>query len=449
MAFRKNDLEICVARFVDNHVPRGSPVILGFSGGVDSSALFHLLQKSHVRCHVVHVDHGWRQESASEAEILRQRVEKLGIPFSCFRLPPCPKGENIEDWSRTERMTCFAKVASGIGTEFVFLAHQADDQVEVVLKRFLEGASVLKFRGIRPVEKMNSLTIMRPLLSVRRSCLLSYLHEHSIPYLEDPTNKDTAFLRARMREVVFPFLRQSFGKEFDNSLLRICHEAADLEQYVREECLRRFCIHVYPDAAFATVRGEEDPSPFLVRCLVDQLKECVRLPSFSRQQVEAAVAIFCGARSGARQFLVGRGGVFAEHRFFAAFHETPKTVEATALNQHEGSCTVGSWEVSWKPSTAFPPEIRDWKELFSGAVTTWHIPKQPFSLCPTNDQLYRTIKGSASPVVSLRPFVPAIVQAFRLVADPLSGYTIPLPLGSDCYAITIQRTGIARICSPC
>jgi tRNA(Ile)-lysidine synthetase-like protein len=390
------------------------------------------------------VDHGWREESAREAKVLEQRVGALGIPFSSFRLPPCPKRENIEDWSRRQRMSCFTTAASAIGTGIVFLAHQADDQSEVVFKRFLEGASLTKFRGIRPVEKMHSLTLMRPLLSIRRAALLAYLQKHALPYFEDPSNKDISFLRARMREIVFPFLRDTFGKEFDNSLLRVSNESADLEQYIHEECSRRFTIHTLHNDAFATVNGDEPPSPFLVRCLVDHLKDCVRLPSFSRQQVEAAVETFCGVPSGARHFFVGSGGLFAESRFFAAFHDKPHVIEEKCFYEQEGECRIGSWEISWKPSIASWQETRDWKDLFSGTATIWYIPKCPFSICPTSNQLLRTVHrlpGSFPPIVSLRSFVPAIVQAFRLVVDPLSGYTVALSPGSSCLAVTIQRMG--------
>jgi len=445
---RNNDLENHVSRFLEAYVPEDSPFIIGFSGGVDSSALLHLIHKACCgtkrRCHVVHVDHGWREESAEEAKMLEQRVEALGIPFFCYRLPPCPKGENIEDWSRDQRMGCLKNASSVIGTDIVFLAHQADDQLEVVLKRFLEGASLLKFRGIRSIEKRQSLTIMRPLLSIRRSVLLSYLHAHSLPYLNDPTNKDTTFLRARMREVVFPFLRDTFGKEFDNSILRVCHEAADLEQYIADERERRFILHETPDAIFATVRDADLPSPFLVRSIIDHLRGLADLPSFSRSQVEAAADAFCGSSKGARSFYIGEGGMLAERRFLAVFRKKPEPVEPTYVVEREGVCTIGGWNIRWKPARASTSELHDTKGLFSGAVTTVYIPQQPFTICPTSDRLLRTIRtcvGRSSLAVSLRPYVPAIVQAFRLVADPLTGYTISLPTGTPCCAVTVQRSG--------
>ena len=442
----RSDIEDHVARFMDGHVDAAVPCILGFSGGVDSSALLHLLHRSAAVAshpvHVVHVDHGWRQESAAEAAMLEKRVSSLGIPFTCFRLPSCPAGENIEDWSRRQRMACFSTVASSLGTSIILLAHQADDQAEVVFKRFLEGASLTKFRGMRPVERIGGLTLIRPLLAIRRAALLSYLHDRSLPYLQDPTNTDTSYLRARMRETIFPYLRQTFGKEFDNSILRVANESADLELYLHEQCARSFSIHNTPDAAFATPRGEEPPAPFLARCLVDHLKESLCLQSFSRHQVEAAVEAFCGKPSGVRRFFVGRGGLFAESGFFAAFREKLNPIEVTLCDEQEGRTTVGSWEVTWKLATAVQPEQKDWKELFSGALATWYIPPHPFCLCPTTDRLIRTIKSHSrrSPhIVSLRPFIPSCVQSFRLVADPLSGYTVPLPIGSVCYAVTMRK----------
>lgn len=448
---KNNDLENHVARFINNQLPKGSSFLVGFSGGVDSTALLHLLHRSSVcathRCHVLHVDHGWREESAHEATVLERRVSSLGIPFSCIRLPKCPSGENIEDWSRRQRLKWFSDTASSLGCRAVLLAHQADDQVEVVLKRFLEGSSVTKFRGMRSVENRNSLTIMRPLLSIRRSLLLDYLHDHSIPYLIDPTNKDTSFLRARMREVVFPFLRESFGKEFDATLLRIANESADLERFVHEECSKQFIIHKFRtdqtcDVAFASVRDGSSPSPFLVRCLVDQLKESVGLSCLSRFQVERAVEIFCGRPAGAKHFYSGKGGVIAESGFFAAFAQMPQPIETIDVQGTEGCKTIGPWEISWKPSLAPSENSISWHALFSENSITWYVPQQPFSICRVNDQIVRTLPRQQvlSPsFVSLRPFVPALSQAFRLVVEPLSGYTIPLSPGSACFAVTIQR----------
>lgn len=439
------DLENQVARFVEANVVPDRLSLIGVSGGVDSTALLHLLlfcsKQLGLRFHVVHIDHGWRKESAAEAVTVEKRVQELGFPFSCFRLIPCPEGENIEDWSRRQRLECFKKAGSALGTDSVFLAHQADDQTEVVLKRFLEGSSVMKFRGMRAVERSESLTILRPLLFVRRSTLLSYLNDLSLPYLLDPSNHDLSFLRPRLRDVVFPFLRTNFGKEFDDSLLRISHEASDLEEFISEEVGRRFSFHVAEGCAFAEAR-EEHSSPFLARCCIDVLKERLSLSAFSRSQVEGAVNVFCGPADEARSFFIGDSCLFAEKGFFAAFCHKPSPVPKVEIKEEQGALTVGEWHISWRPATEESSKKGGWKELFSGTPVSLRIPNLPFTISRANEAMLRLVKRSGAPTarfVSLRPFLPVVSQGFRLVADSISGYTIPLPPGNQFLAVTIRK----------
>ncbi len=428
------------------HVPPHAPCIVGFSGGVDSSALLHILHTIGIRCHAVHVDHGWREESAAEASLLEQRTKALGIPFSCFRLPPCPQGDNPEDWSRRERMACFSSVADRLGIRIVLLAHQADDQEEVVLKRVLEGASLHTFRGMRPVDARGELTIVRPLLSIRREELLGYLHARAIPYLTDPSNADSRYLRARMRETIFPLLRASFGKEFGDSLLRVAREALELDHYLHEECARRFALYEGRGVAFG-IAQEEGSYPFLVRSLIDRVRTRAVLPSLSRQQVERAVETFCGSAPGVRRFFIGEGGMVVEKGLAAAFSTKPHLITPTSFTEPAGTSIMGPWEICWRPSLVSGAESGGWKELFSGAAVMLEIPLFPFTLCPSSDRLLRRVRKQRPRCSCLRPYVPSIVQraisdgdfqAIQLVADPLTGYTIPLPTGSPCCAVTIK-----------
>ena len=448
VALKITDLTNHVVRFFNDYLPQGSSFIFGCSGGVDSTALLHLIHdacdRMNFQCHVVYVDHGWRKESADEAQILEKQVAALGFPFFSYQLSPFPGGENLEDWSRRERLSCFSKAASSIGTDVVVLAHQADDQMEVVLKRFLEGASLTKFRGMRPVERHSGLTIMRPLLSIQREDLLTYLHTHGFLYFEDPTNKDTTFLRARMREVVFPFLRQSFGKEFGKSLLRIADESAALEEFVRQECQRKFVIDSYPGVIFAT--ATEEPSPFLARALIDDVGRQASLACLSRQQGIDAAEAFFGRGGGIRRFYGGEGALFAEKNGLVAFSTRPLRIECCFVEATEGSISSGSWSVSWRPSIAQPRSQNCWKDLYNGEPQSMDIPDLPFTISPSSDRLLRTISKrdkKNDSMASLRPFIPAFVQAFELVADPLTEYTIPIEPGRCCYRVTIQHLSIS------
>jgi hypothetical protein len=336
-------------------------------------------------------------------------------------------------------MAAFRSVAASLATDVIVLAHQADDQAEVVMKRFFEGASLLKFRGMRAVEKRDGLTILRPLLSVRRGDLLSFLHERRLPHFIDPSNSDTSFLRARMRVEMVPVLERSFGKGVANSLLRVADESAALEEFVRNECERRFVVLRGHGSVFVSAADER--APFLVRSMVERVREELSLPAPSRGVVEGIVRTFCGRPSGARSFLVGEGGFFVESRFLAAFQRRPPPIEELSFEGAVGQHQIGCWKISWQPSIA-EPNVIDWFSLFAKKAVSWYIPAQPFWVCRMSDRLLRTAgrRSADMSFVALRPFVPAVVQAFTLVADPLSGYTVALKPGSPCYEVTLQNS---------
>ena len=434
-----------VRRFFDTHLSSGLPFVFGCSGGVDSSALLHLLHE--VGCtggHIVHIDHGWRPESSEEAMVLSERAAVLGWPCTIVRLGAAPAGVNIEDWCRTERMKAFRSVADSLGTDVVVVAHQADDQTEVVMKRFFEGASLTKFRGMRAVEKREGLTILRPLLSVRRKDLLSFLHDRNIPYFTDPTNGDTSFLRARMRVDMVPILERSFGKGVAKSLQRVAEESAALEEFIRHECEQRFIVQRGHGAVF--VKASDEISPFLMRSMVERIRKDLSLPAPSRGVVEGIVRTFCDRPLGARSFFVGEGGFFVESGFLAAFYKRLPPIEELLCDTAVGQHHIGGWKISWKPSIV-EENTPDWFSLFAKKAVSWYIPDQPFRLCRMSDRLLRTVglKSKERPFVALRPFIPAVVQAFTLVADPLSGYTVALKPGSRCYEVTIQHSTEDRV----
>ncbi len=213
-----------VIPFLRKYWNQEQPLLLGFSGGPDSMALLHLLLQVKLPLHLAHIDHGMREESREEAERIASYAKKLGLPFHLRTLREIT-GSNLEERFREERRQFFHELCGEFSFQAVLLAHHADDQAEVVLKRILEGSRLYNIGGMAPTDEQEGVNFWRPLLGMRKEILLNFLEKKKIAFFEDQTNKNLHYLRARMREEIFPFLEEKFGKQVRNSLCRLGEEA--------------------------------------------------------------------------------------------------------------------------------------------------------------------------------------------------------------------------------
>ena len=225
-----------VKNFLQGRSLSGKPLLLGYSGGPDSKALLHALLECRrffpVNLHVAHVDHGWRQESADEAEGLKGEVERLGLPWHGMRVSPGSFQEgNLENEGRMIRLRFFSELYHTLDCQALLLGHHGDDQAEVVMKRIFEGAHLFALGGLHAQTALEGMQIWRPLLGVRKKNAIQWLEERQLPYLCDPTNESSRFLRGRMRQELLPTLTQAFGKEVSLNLCHLGQQAQELKEY--------------------------------------------------------------------------------------------------------------------------------------------------------------------------------------------------------------------------
>jgi tRNA(Ile)-lysidine synthase len=235
----KDSLLKIVRDFLATHLKPEGPLLLGLSGGEDSSALFSLLLECRslfsFDLHVAHFDHAWREESVQEAAQLQGFVSKYGFTFHTERAFSSPKdSSNLEEKARELRFDFFQKVYQKIGAQALVLAHQREDQVETILKRLFEGSGILALGGMRTSSYYEGMLVWRPLLSVPREEIEKWNQGKEWAPFKDRTNLDLKFLRPRMREQLFPFLEGYFGKKVRNSLFRVGEDLALLKDFLEE-----------------------------------------------------------------------------------------------------------------------------------------------------------------------------------------------------------------------
>jgi len=201
-----------VLRTIAGHAlfERGDRVIVAVSGGPDSMALLHVLWELRDRLglalEVAGVDHGLRPAAADELNLVRARAEALGLPFASLAVDVARHrpGAGLQDAARRARLGALAALATERGARRVALGHQADDQAETVLFRIVRGTGLAGLQGI-PYRRD---PFVRPLLDLPRKEILRYLRRRSIPCVEDPSNADLRFARARIRHRHLPALAE-------------------------------------------------------------------------------------------------------------------------------------------------------------------------------------------------------------------------------------------------
>ncbi len=232
----------------------GECVVVGVSGGADSTALLLLLVRLAPRLglvlHAAHFDHQLRGNKASEEE--RETVARLagdlGVPLTVgsddVRTYAREKRLGIEEAAREVRYRFLARAAREAGTRIVAVGHTADDQIETVLLHILRGSGLTGLAGmlprspwpVAPAEE-HDLTLVRPLLEVRRSETQSYCREMGREPLEDATNRSPRHKRNVVRNELLPLLRAHIPG-VDASLLRLARAAAT-ERRALEEAAER------------------------------------------------------------------------------------------------------------------------------------------------------------------------------------------------------------------
>jgi tRNA(Ile)-lysidine synthase len=143
------------------------------------------------------VDHRLRAESTDEAHFVAKLCAALGVPHAILTLDPLPDG-NVSNEARKARYAALSDWADTNKIDWIMTAHHADDQRETMLMRLNRGAGVAGLSGIRARQGR----AIRPLLHWRHDELVALVEDAGIVAIDDPTNRDDRFDRARLRKML-------------------------------------------------------------------------------------------------------------------------------------------------------------------------------------------------------------------------------------------------------
>ena len=199
-------------------------VIIAVSGGKDSMALLHSMDKTAHRLNIaidaVHVNHHLRDDSYEDQALVEKTCTKLKINLIIDHLDPATKlkGESLEMWARTRRYRSLERIRKEINADWIFTAHHGNDQIETILLHLSQGTGISGFRGIHDIQGH----ILRPLLGFSRDDIDQYADEMNISWVDDSSNADETIPRNYLRRNIVKLWEKS-----DPNLVKAFQEVSE------------------------------------------------------------------------------------------------------------------------------------------------------------------------------------------------------------------------------
>ncbi|KTD44726.1 tRNA lysidine(34) synthetase TilS [Legionella parisiensis] len=185
-------------------------LIIGFSGGLDSTVLLHVLA-SHptllTRLIAVHVNHGISANASCWQLHCQQFCQNLGIPLITQGVQ-FDRSANIEEGARIARYAVFSSLLAE--EDCLLLGHHLNDQAETVLLQLFRGSGVDGLAAMPDFGQLALGKIARPFLTHSREELEHYAAFHQLSWIEDESNEDIGYSRNYLRQQIMPLLKRKW-----------------------------------------------------------------------------------------------------------------------------------------------------------------------------------------------------------------------------------------------
>ncbi|MCH9755821.1 MAG: tRNA lysidine(34) synthetase TilS [Gammaproteobacteria bacterium] len=182
-------------------------LVVGLSGGLDSTVLLHVLLREPKlldKLHAVHIHHGLSQHADAWQAHCRAFCSAHNIKFSAESIT-LESNSNIEETARNARLNVFNDLIDV--SDCLVLAHHQDDQAETLLLNLLRGTGIDGLAAMPALKTFGRGHLARPLLCQKRETLQAYAEQHQLVWVEDDSNKDTDFSRNYLRHEILPRLK--------------------------------------------------------------------------------------------------------------------------------------------------------------------------------------------------------------------------------------------------
>ena len=222
-------------------------VLVAVSGGRDSMVLAEKVRSEGGPFAIAHCNFRLRgADSDADEALVRKWAERRGVPCHVKAFDTeavaAAEGISIEMAARKLRYRWFGELCREHGYEAVLTAHHAGDNAETFFLNLLRGTGIKGLTGMKaesflPDPEFADIPLRRPLLGLTRADIDRLAAQWQVPYRDDRTNAENTVKRNKLRNQVFPVLREinpSFEKTLAEDMERLSMVSAIAEDYYRE-----------------------------------------------------------------------------------------------------------------------------------------------------------------------------------------------------------------------
>ena len=247
-----NPLVITIKKFMLENDLYKKGVIVSLSGGVDSmvvlAILLRLQKERYFKIGVVSINYNLRYESKDEMKFISDYLKpyikyfkisnfKIGIVEGVSRKNDKNqkinnKRSEFEDKAKNIRFSSYKQMIDKYDYSGVMIGHHKDDLIENIFTNIMYGRDITDLTVFRKVSIKKEVKIFRPLMDHYKNEIYDLAHTFNIPYFLDTTPKWSK--RGKMRNEIFPLLKNTFSDSYRNSLLQIGNMSDNIKNSINK-----------------------------------------------------------------------------------------------------------------------------------------------------------------------------------------------------------------------
>lgn len=218
------------------------PLVIAFSGGIDSVCLLDLFKKTSMRLIIVHFNHGIRENADRDEKFSQEIAIRENCEFISEKADVNTFAKlnhlSIEEAARKKRYEFLFRIAREKGAKNIAVGHHANDQVETVMMHFLRGSGLSGLGGMREKsiipEFDPNIMIIRPLLTFWRSEIENYCKINKLNYVVDETNFSEIYERNRIRNEILPYLNNLYHG-LNNRIQKMANIIQHEDEFIKDQ----------------------------------------------------------------------------------------------------------------------------------------------------------------------------------------------------------------------